>query len=69
MAGRPREITDAQLVEMRAMLAEGMPFTEVASVIGRSEFFVRKYCRGESQWTPAQCGAWASVARKARAAC
>lgn len=63
------QITDELLARMRAMLAEGMPFTEVASVIGRSEYFVRKYCRGESQWTPVTCGGWAAVARQARAVC
>lgn len=60
---RPREITDEQLTFMRARLAEGMPYTEVASIIGRSEFFVRKYCRGESHWTPTMSGSWAAVTR------
>jgi hypothetical protein len=27
---------------MSALLAEGMPYTEVASVVGKSEYFVRK---------------------------
>lgn len=63
---RPREINDELLARMRAMLAEGMPYTEVASVIGRSEYFVRKYCPGESRWTPTTAGGWAAVARRER---
>lgn len=63
---RPREVTDELLARMRALLAEGMPYTEVASVIGRSEYFVRKYCPGQSQWTPATAGGWAAVVRRER---
>jgi hypothetical protein len=60
---RPPQITDELQAQMSALLAEGMPYTEVASVVGKSEYFVRKYCPGQSQWTPQSCGAWAQVVR------
>lgn len=59
-----KQITPELRARMSALLAEGMPYTEVASVIGKSEFFVRKYCPGESQWDCVMAGSWAAVARK-----